>query len=205
MQSKASTVAEYLASLPEDRRSAIEAVRKVILDNLIGGYTEGMSYGMIGYAVPHSIFPAGYHCDPKQPLPFAGLASQKGHMSLYLMCCYGNAELEKFVRDGFAKAGKKLDMGKACIRFKKLEDLALDVIGAAIRRVPVPTYVAYYQTALGGSESSKPRAKASASKPGSKTAGKATAKVKTKPTSKLAAKSKTAKVKASSPKRAGRA
>jgi hypothetical protein len=86
MQSKAKNVADYLAELPADRRSAIEAVRTVILEHLDAGYEEGMQYGMIGYFVPRSVFPSAYHCDPKQPLPFAGLASQKNHMSLYLGC-----------------------------------------------------------------------------------------------------------------------
>ena len=92
MQSKATTVKQYLAALPADRRSTIEAVRKVIVDNLDGDYEEGMQYGMIGYYVPHRIYPAGYHCDPKQPLPFASLASQKNYMSLYLMFLYGGSD-----------------------------------------------------------------------------------------------------------------
>ena len=91
MQSKATTVEQYLAELPEDRRKAIEAVRQVILKNLDKDYEEGIQYGMIGYYVPHRVYPAGYHCDPKQPLPFAGLASQKNYMSLYLMCVYGDS------------------------------------------------------------------------------------------------------------------
>src|SRR4051794_35235501 len=90
MQSKATTVDQYLAGLDDERRKAIEAVRKVILDNLDKDYEEGMQYGMIGYYVPHRVYPAGYHCDPRQPLHFAGLASQKGYMSLYLMCIYGD-------------------------------------------------------------------------------------------------------------------
>ncbi len=148
MQSKAATVDEYLASLPEDRRAAIEAVRAVIRQNLDPGYEEGMQYGMIGYYVPHRVYPAGYHCDPKQPLPFAGLASQKGHMSVYLMCVYGAAEHGTRFRDEWAKTGKKLDMGKSCIRFKKIEDLALDVIGATIKRVPARSYIGYYESAI---------------------------------------------------------
>src|SRR5262245_46375556 len=139
MISKAKTVAEYLASLPPDRRTAIEAVRKVILKNLDKDYEEGMQYGMIGYYVPHRIFPQGYHCDPKQPLNFAGLASQKNHMALYLMCYYNN---ETWLREAWAKTGKKLDMGKACIRFKKLDDLPLEVIGEAIHRIPAKKYIA---------------------------------------------------------------
>jgi Domain of unknown function (DU1801) len=144
MQSKAATVKQYLAELPADRRQAIEAVRKVILANIDKTFEEGMQYGMIGYYVPHKFFPAGYHCDPRQPLPFACLASQKNHMSLYLMSAYGEGLEEDWFRAQWAKTGKKLDMGKCCIRFKKLDDLALEVIGEAIRRVPAKGYVERY-------------------------------------------------------------
>ena len=132
MQSKATTVEQYLSELPEDRRKAIEAVRQVVLKNLDKDYEEGIQYGMIGYFVPHRVYPAGYHCDPKQPLPFASLASQKNHMALYLMCVYGESDHSKWFQQAWAKSGKKLDMGKSCIRFKKVDDLALDVIGEAI-------------------------------------------------------------------------
>ena len=149
MQSKATTVKQYLAELPEDRRVAISAIRDVILKNLDKDYEEGMQYGMIGYYVPHSVFPPGYHCDPRQPLPFAGLASQKNHLSVYLMTVYAeNTTGERWFRDAWAKTGKKLDMGKCCVRFKKLEDAALDVIGEAIRRVPAARYVEYYTQVL---------------------------------------------------------
>ena len=144
MQSKATSVEQYLSGLPAERRAALEAVRRVLLDNLDKDYEEGMQYGMIGYYVPHRVFPAGYHCDPKQPLPFAGLAAQKNHMALYLMCVYGHGPLAEWFREAWEKTGKKLDMGKACIRFKKVEDLALDVIGAAVQRVPVKKYVDSY-------------------------------------------------------------
>lgn len=154
MQSKAKTVAEYLASLPDDRRRALEAVRRVILDNLDSGYEEGMSYGVIGYYVPHRVYPPGYHCDPKQGLPFAGLASQKNYMSLYLMGLYcgcvdgvSDTALMQWFRDAWAKSGRKLDMGKTCIRFRKLEDLPLDVIGEAIRRLPASVYIEQYERA----------------------------------------------------------
>jgi hypothetical protein len=146
--SKSTTVAEYLASLPEDRRAAIEVVRKVIRKNLDKGFEEGMQYGMIGYYVPHKLYPPGYHCDPKQPLPFGGLASQKNHMSMYLMCIYGNREHENWFRKEWAKTGKKLDMGKACIRFKKLEDLPLELIGQAVARVPLREFVDYYESVI---------------------------------------------------------
>lgn len=148
MTSQAKTVEEYLAELPEDRRTAICAVRETILRNLPEGYQEGMQYGLIGYSVPHSIYPAGYHCDPKQPLPFAGLASQKNYMSVYLSCVYGNGDIESQFRKEYAATGKKLDMGKSCIRFKRLDDLALDVIGRAIARVDVETYIARYEAVL---------------------------------------------------------
>lgn len=177
MQSKATSVEQYLASLPEDRRQAISAIRRVILENLDrgpdgkSGFAEGMQYGMIGYFVPHSVFPPGYHCDPKQPLPFAGLASQKQHMSLYTMAVYIGPESQP-LSDWFVKAwtagGRKLDMGKACIRFKKLEDVPLDVVGELFRRVTAAHFIDTYQRVLGdrakSSPSSKPRRSATAGK-----------------------------------------
>ncbi len=102
MQSKAKTVDQYLAELPDDRREALQAIRAVVLKNLPKGYEEGMQYGMIGYFVPHSVYPAGYHCDPRQPLPFAGLASQKNHISIYLMCIYGDQQHSAWFREAWA-------------------------------------------------------------------------------------------------------
>ena len=156
MQSKATTVEQYLSGLPEDRRKAIEAVRRVILENLDKDYEEGIQYGMIGYYVPHRVYPAGYHCDPKQPLPFAALASQKNYMSLYLMSVYGDTDHSKWFQDAWAKTGKKLDMGKSCIRFRKVDDLALDVIAETIRRVPARTYIAHCEAALKTVKQSRP-------------------------------------------------
>ncbi len=153
MQSKATTVAKYLAELPPDRRAAISAVRNVILDNLDPEIEETMAYGMIGYAIPHSVFPAGYHCDPKQGLPFAALASQKNYMSLYLMSVYCGCDGEdttehaRWFVEAWKKSGKKLDRGKACLRFNSLDDLALDVIGEAIKRVTAKKYIAAYEAA----------------------------------------------------------
>ena len=158
MTSKAKTVEEYLKNLPEDRRAAISAVRRVILANLPKGYEECMSYGMIGYVVPHSIYPAGYHCDPKLPMPFANLASQKNHMALYLMCCYGDPATERWFRKAWSAAGKKLDMGKSCVRFKKLEDVSLEVIGQLIARVPVKNYIARIEKVLGERRTGRARA-----------------------------------------------
>jgi hypothetical protein len=145
VQSKARTVEQYLAELPPDRREAINAVRKVILNNLPAGFEETMQYGMISYVVPFKLFPAGYHCDPDQPLTFAALASQKNHMAIYLMTVYGNKETENWFVKAYKASGKKLDMGKSCVRFKKLEDLPLDVIGQAIARVPVEKYIKAYE------------------------------------------------------------
>lgn len=162
MQSKAATVAEYLASLPPDRRAALEAVRKVFKDNLDPDIREGMQYGMIGYAIPHSVFPPGYHCDPKQPLPYAGLASQSGHMSLYLMALYGSPPQREIFEKAWKAAGKRLDMGKACIRFKKVEDLALDVLADAIRRVSAKAYIEHYQQALAQTAAGRAAAKRAA-------------------------------------------
>lgn len=165
MKSAATTVEAYLAELPEDRRTAIEAVRKVILANLDEGYEEGIQYGMIGYYVPHRVYPAGYHCDPKQPLPFASLGSQKGHMSLYLMCIYGHEPLRSWFQEAWARAGKKLDMGKSCVRFKKLDDLALDVIGEAIRRVPARDYIRHMESALAASGAGRAKPNKAAAAP----------------------------------------
>jgi hypothetical protein len=164
MQSKAATVEQYLAELPDDRREALAAVREVILKNLDKDYEEGMQYGMIGYYVPHHVHPAGYHCDPRQPLPFALLASQKNYMSLYLMCVYGQSEHAEWFKKAWAETGKKLDMGKACVRFKKLDDLALDVIGEVIRRVPAKKYVAFCESAVASRKKGKERSPAKGSK-----------------------------------------
>jgi hypothetical protein len=165
-----STVQQYLASLPADRREAISSVRKVILKNLGKGYEEGIQYGMIGYYVPHEVYPPGYHCDPKQPLPFAALGSGKGQMSLHLMCLYdgcggpdGSGEkLLAWFQTAWAATGKKLDMGKACIRFKSADDLALDVIGEVIRKMPASKWIKI-MSALRPSRPSRAAASKSAS------------------------------------------
>jgi hypothetical protein len=182
MQSSAKSVADYLASLPVDRRAAISAVREVIRANLDSGYEEGIQYGMIGYYVPHRVFPLGYHTNPKEPLPFAALASQKNHMSLYLMGVYcgcavgarGETAEAKWFRESWGRTGKKLDMGKACVRFDKVESLALDVIGEAIRRIPASVYVERYQASLAGTKrGTAPKTKSVVKKSAAKKAAKA--------------------------------
>jgi hypothetical protein len=175
MQSKANTVNEYLADLPVERREALQAIREVILKNLPNGYEEGMQYGMIGYYVPHSVYPPGYHCDPKQPLPFGGLASQKNHMSMYLMCVYGDPEEQAWFRDAWTKAGKKLDMGKSCVRFKSIDDVPLNVVGEAFRRVPPRKFIEFYESSV-KTAGKRPTPSRSAKKTTRKTAGKTTKK-----------------------------
>ncbi|MGH9673036.1 MAG: DUF1801 domain-containing protein [Bryobacteraceae bacterium] len=155
MQSKAKTVTQYLNELPADRKAELSKVRAVIRKNLPKGLAEQMSSGMIGYVVPHKLYPPGYHCDPRQPLPFAGLAAQKNHMSLYMMTVYGDAKLQKWLREQFDARGKRLDMGKSCIRFRKADDLPLDVIGEAIGRVSVADYITICDDAAKASKSRK--------------------------------------------------
>lgn len=140
--SSATTVDEYLAQLPPDRRAAIEQVRAVIRQNLPDRVEEGIQYGMIGYYIPHRIYPAGYHCDPTQPLPFAALGSQKNHLALYAMFLYAPNPLLDWFKQAWAASGKKLDMGKACIRFKKVENIPLDVVGQLFARVSVDSFIA---------------------------------------------------------------
>lgn len=178
MISKAKSVEEYLTQLPADRRADVEKVREVVLKNLGEGFEEGIQYGMIGYYVPHSIHPQGYHCDPKQPLPFAGLASQKNHISLYIMCLYGDmTELERFKAE-WAKSGKKLDMGKSCIRFKKVADVDLPAIAGVFKRTTVAKYLRGIEIALAASKKEpRPAAKKIAKKAAKKVVKKATKKV----------------------------
>ncbi|MBW7905678.1 MAG: DUF1801 domain-containing protein [Phycisphaerae bacterium] len=180
MKPKATTVRQYLAALPPERREALQAVRRVILANLDKDYEEGIQYGMIGYYVPHRVYPAGYHCDPKQPLPMACLGSQKNHMSLHLMTLYGwegaGAELLRWFKAAWGASGRKLDMGKACIRFRKLDDVALEVIGEVVRRVPARAYVAQCEAALQDRASRTSKARAAPARTArAKTAGRAPA------------------------------
>ena len=143
----ASTVAQYLAALPADRRSALSAVRKAINENLPDGYEEGMQFGMIGWYVPLSLYPAGYGENPKIPLPLVALGSQKSGMVLHFLCFYGHPTLSTWFTAEYKKSGKKLDMGKGCVRFKSLGDLALDVVGRTVARVPVEEQIANYRAA----------------------------------------------------------
>ena len=141
-RSSAATVEEYLRELPEERAKALRAVRQVILDHLPPGYVETMNWGMICYEVPLARCPDTYN---KQPLMFAGLASQKRHMGLYLMCVYSHQGSRAEFEEKFRASGKKLDMGKSCVRFKKLDDLPLEVIGETIAATSVEAYIQLYR------------------------------------------------------------
>ncbi|MGH7663594.1 MAG: DUF1801 domain-containing protein [Gemmatimonadaceae bacterium] len=140
--SKAATVAEYLGELGEDRRTVVSAVRDVVLRNLPAGYRESMNWGMITYEIPLERYPATYN---GQPLCFASLAAQKNHYALYLMGAYSGSGDEGWLRDEFRKAGKKLDMGKSCMRFRKLDDLPLAVIGRLIASAPPEKLIEQYE------------------------------------------------------------
>jgi uncharacterized protein YdhG (YjbR/CyaY superfamily) len=149
MQSKATTVDAYIAELPEERQKAISQLRKVIKKNLPKGFKESMGYGMMGWSVPHSIYPAGYHCNPKDPLPFMGLASQKNFIAVYHMGVYADPKLLKWFTDSHAKASpKRLDMGKSCIRYKKPEDIPYELIGELASKITVEDWIETYETVL---------------------------------------------------------
>jgi hypothetical protein len=141
-RSSATTVEAYLAELPEDRRETVAAVRRAVLDRLPDGYQERMNWGMISYEVPLERYPDTYN---GQPLMYAALAAQKRGYTLYLMNEY--ADGGPALREGFERAGKKLDMGKSCVRFRRLEDLPLDVIGDAIARTPVDAFIGTHEAA----------------------------------------------------------
>lgn len=141
-QGKSKTVAEYLKSLPDDHRAVVQKLRTLVNEHLPKGYTEQMGWGVITYAVPLSILPDTYN---GEPLCYAAIAAQKNHYALYLMAAYGNSAQAKRLADGFKAHGKKLDMGKSCLRFKSLDDIPLDVIGEAIASTPLEKYVEVYK------------------------------------------------------------
>lgn len=149
MQSKASTPDEYIAELPEERVSAMKKLRKTITDNLPEGFEETMSYGMIGYVVPHSIYPDGYHCSPELPLPFLSIASQKNFIALYHMGIYSDEKLLNWFTSEYPKHVKtKLDMGKSCIRFKKPEQIPFELIAELVQKMSVQDWIDKYESAI---------------------------------------------------------
>lgn len=149
MQSKATTPEGYINEMPIERQAAFKKLRAVIKKNLPKGFKEVMSYGMMGWSVPHSIYPAGYHCNPKDPLPFMGIASQKHFIAVYHMGVYADPKLLKWFQAAHAKASpKKLDMGKSCIRYKKPEDIPLDLMGELASKITPDEWIATYEKKL---------------------------------------------------------
>jgi len=146
MQSKAATPKEYVDSLPEDRKKAIKKLRSIIKKNLPKGFKESMQYGMLGYVVPHSIYPDGYHCKPETPLPFMNLASQKNFIAVYHMGVYADKKLMSWFTKEYAKRVEgKLDMGKSCVRFNKIDKIPYDLIGELASKMTVDDWVKIYE------------------------------------------------------------
>jgi len=149
MKANGTTVKEILANVPEERAEAFNRLHQTIIENLPEGFEAAISYGGLGYVVPHSLYPSGYHCKPEEPLPFAGIASQKNSVNLYHMGIYSDPELMKWFTDEFPKHSKrKLDMGKSCIRFKKTEDIPFELIGELMRKMTVKDWVNIYESNL---------------------------------------------------------
>jgi len=147
MQSKATTPAAYINELPDDRKLVISKLRETILDNLPIGFKETMSYGMLGYVVPHSVYPDGYHCDPKTPLPFINLASQKNHIGFYHMGIYSDEKLLKWFTAEYPKhVSGKLDMGKSCIRFKNMSKIPYELLGELVSKMTLEEWIARYES-----------------------------------------------------------
>lgn len=149
MKSEASTPQAYIDQLPEDRRAPMQRLRKVILNNLPEGFQETMNYGMIGYVVPHQLYPSGYHCDPKLPLPFLNIASQKNHIAFYHMGIYSNEGLMTWFQKAYVdQVPARLDMGKSCIRFKKPELIPFSLLGELCTKMTVEQWISQYEAVI---------------------------------------------------------
>jgi len=149
MQSDAKTPEAYIESLPEDRKEVISKLRAVLLENLPKGFKETMNYGMLGYVVPHSTYPDGYHCDPKQPLPFINLASQKNHIGFYHMGIYSDPKLlDWFTKEYPKHTSNKLDMGKSCIRFKNPKKIPYELLGELASKMTADEWIHQYESVL---------------------------------------------------------
>ena len=147
MQYKADSPDHYISLIPEERQEVMKKLRKVIQDNLSKGFEEGMNYNMIGYYVPHSVYPDGYHCDTKLPLPFMNIASQKNFIAVYHMGIYAKKELLDWFTAEYPKHCKyKLDMGKSCIRFKKMEDIPFELIGELTKKMSSKEWIDIYES-----------------------------------------------------------
>jgi len=149
MKYVATTVGEYIAQLPEDRIEPFKKLRKIILNNLPEGFEEGINYGMPSYYVPHSIYPEGYHCDPKLPLPFISIASQKNFIAFYNMGIYSDPKtLNWFTTEYPNYVKNKLDMGKSCVRFKKMDQIPYELLGELVRKITVNNWITLYEKAI---------------------------------------------------------
>lgn len=145
MTDAAASPEAYLAALPDDRRAVVTAVCEAIRPHLPEGIEEGMQYGMIGWYVPHSIHPDGYHCNPEEPVPYASVANQKAKVSVYLFCMYTDPDLAAWFADAYrAWLGRKPDMGKSCVRFKRVEDVPVELLAEVVRRMPLDTFLDRY-------------------------------------------------------------
>lgn len=149
MKIEANNPEEYLKNIPEARQVSFRKLRNTIVENLPKGFEETMSYGMIGYVVPHSIYPSGYHCNPKLPLPFISIASQKNFIAFYHMGLYANQNLfEWFVKEYPKYSKYKLDMGKSCVRFKKVDDIPFDLLATLVQKISVEKWIEQYESSL---------------------------------------------------------
>lgn len=149
MQSKSSNPQDYIKEIPSERAQYFNELRETILKTIPKGFEEVMSYGMIGYVVPHKLYPAGYHCDPNTPLPFVSIASQKNFIALYHMGMYADPKLLKWFTEEYPKHSKtKLDMGKSCVRFKKPEQIPFKLIGELMKKVTVKDWISLYESNL---------------------------------------------------------
>ncbi|NET34088.1 MAG: DUF1801 domain-containing protein [Cyanothece sp. SIO1E1] len=149
MQSKAKTVEQYINELPDDRKEVISKLREIILSNIPDGFEERISYGMIGYVVPHSMYPDGYHCEPELPLPFINLASQKNHIAIYHSGIYADEDLLNWFTEEYKKqVPTKLDMGKSCIRFKNPKKIPYELLGELFTKMTVDQWISKYESAV---------------------------------------------------------
>lgn len=149
MTSKATTIDDYIAELPEERKRIIQKLRNCIKSNISKGFQEGIQYGMIGYFVPHEIYPSGYHCNPKEPLPFMSIASQKNSVNVYHMGLYANKDLyDWFVTEYSKQFSRKLDIGKSCVRFKKETDIPFKILAELVQKISVDEWISIYNNSL---------------------------------------------------------
>ena len=149
MKYEANTIEEYFSQIPEERKEAFKKLWETICNNIPEGFAEELNYGMPGFVVPHSLYPDGYHCDPKQPLPFINIASQKNFIAFYHMGVYSNPELLNWFTENYAKhSSVKLDMGKSCVRFKKMDQIPYDLIGELVSKITVKDWIETYESVI---------------------------------------------------------